>query len=70
MTLVYKIIIWGTGDEYQKLYNIVKYEELKKNIEIVAIVDKNKWQRKLDGYPVIFPIISNSLFVWNRKGQI
>lgn len=53
--LVYKIIIWGTGDEYHKLYNIVKYEELKKNIEIVAIVDKNKWQRKLDGYPVIFP---------------
>lgn len=47
---MYKVIIWGLGDDYQTSYNLIKFEELKGNIEIVAVVDENKWYTKVDGY--------------------
>ncbi len=48
-----KCLIWGSGEDYQKLYNLIKYEELKGNISIVAIVSKDFDGRMYDGYRVI-----------------
>lgn len=54
-SLTYKVIIWGLGNEYQRFYNLIKYEELKGNIDVTAIVDKNTWRwcTTVDGYRVI-----------------
>lgn len=54
-TRIRKVIIWGAGADYQSLYNIIKYEELKGNIDVVAIADKHAWQDKIDGYKAIHP---------------
>lgn len=50
-----EIIIWGAGRDYQSLYNLIKFEELKGNIEVIAIADKHAWQITIDGYKVIRP---------------
>lgn len=50
---MYKVIIWGLGADYHTFYNLIKYEELKGNIDIVAVADKNKWQTTVDGYNAI-----------------
>lgn len=60
---MHRVIIWGAGDDYQSLYNLIKYEELKGNIEIVAIADRFAWQERIDGYKVILPDdIKNNTF--------
>lgn len=48
-----KCLIWGTGGDYQKLYNLIKFEELKGNISIEAIVSKDFFCPRYDGYDVI-----------------
>lgn len=50
-----KCLIWGCGEGYQKLYNLIKYEELKGNISIEAIVSKDNFFPILDGYEVLSP---------------
>lgn len=50
-----KCLIWGLGESYQKLYNLIKYEELKGNISIEAVVSKDKLFSVQDGYEVIDP---------------
>lgn len=50
---MYKVILWGVGADYQKYYNLIKYEEYKGNIDIVAVVDKDNWQKNVDGYNMI-----------------
>lgn len=48
-------MIWGCGEGYQKLYNLIKYEELKGNISIEAIVAKYHLFFQQDGHEVISP---------------
>lgn len=50
-----KCLIWGLGESYQKLYNLIKYEELKGNISIEAVVSKDNLFSVQDGYEVIDP---------------
>ena len=50
-----RVIVWGTGHDYQTIYNLLKFEELKGNIEIIAIADSNRRQREIDNYLVISP---------------
>lgn len=50
-----KVLIWGSGRDYNQLFNLLKCEETKKNIEIVGIVSKDKWQKRLDGTDVLKP---------------
>lgn len=50
-----KVLIWGSGGEYNRLFNVLKFEEIKKNIEFVGIISKDKWQKKLDGIEVFKP---------------
>lgn len=37
-----KCIIWGVGNDYQRLYNSIQFEVYKQNIEIVAAVSKKE----------------------------
>lgn len=48
-----KCLIWGCGADYSKLYNLIKYEELKSNISIEAMVSKDSFQYIYDGWRVI-----------------
>lgn len=48
-----KCLIWGCGQDYQQLYNLIKYEELKGNISIEAIVTKDLFRAVYDGWKVI-----------------
>ena len=50
-----KCLIWGCGEGYQKLYNLIKYEELKGNISIEAKVSKHNLFFMQDKYEVISP---------------
>lgn len=47
------VIVWGAGHDYQAIYNLLKFEELKGNIEIIAIADSNRRQSEIDNYLVI-----------------
>ncbi|EOS27436.1 hypothetical protein C804_04112 [Lachnospiraceae bacterium A4] len=50
----YKIIVWGIGAIYNKHLNILKYYELKNEIEIVGITATDIPKvRAIDGYQVI-----------------
>lgn len=48
-------VIWGNGGDYERIINQVKYEELKGNIEIAAVVAKRSeiFGSRRDGYPLI-----------------
>ena len=51
--MTYKVVLWGVGRIYNRLFNILKYFELKNEIEIVALTATNIPMIKyLDGYPV------------------
>lgn len=47
-----KCVIWGAGRDYEKIINQIKYEELKRNLQIVAIVAKRNeiFGTRRDGY--------------------
>lgn len=50
----YKVIVYGIGAEFAKLYNILKYLEITDQIEIVALTAKDIPQYKsIDGYKII-----------------
>lgn len=50
-----RCIIWETGDTYEDILNLIKYEELKGTIQCVAVLSKtiSQFIKKLDGYQVI-----------------
>ncbi len=50
-----KCIIWGTGNDYDRLYNSIQFEVYKGNIEIAATVSKqeNIFCKYIDGIPLI-----------------
>lgn len=48
-----KILIWGIGNRYNELKNIIDFEVLKGNIEIVAMVSRDKYANYVDGKKVI-----------------
>lgn len=51
---MYKVIIWGTGETYNEYLNLIKYEEMKGSIAVVAITSNETYIRNyLDGIPFI-----------------
>lgn len=49
-----KLVLWGMGTDYDRAYNILSYERLKGNIDIIALVDnKNSVYNTIDGIPII-----------------
>ncbi len=50
-----RVVVWGIGQAYEACYNNLKYEELKGNIKIVALVSRaaDKYCRFKDGIDVI-----------------
>lgn len=50
-----KCIIWGTGNDYERLYNNIQFEVYKGNIEILAVVSKeeNIFCKYIDNMPLI-----------------
>ncbi len=51
----FKVVIWGCGECYNRSYNIIKYFELTKQLEVTGIVDNNVPICVLDGYKVMTP---------------
>lgn len=50
-----KCIIWGVGKDYENIVNQIKYEELKGNLEVVALVSREEeiFTSNYDGYLMI-----------------
>lgn len=50
-----RCIIWGTGNDYERLYNCIQFEVYKKNIEIIAVVSREKdiFGKYIDKMPLI-----------------
>lgn len=50
-----RCVIWGVGEDYEKTINQVKFEELKGNLEVVALVTtKDRYYGETrDGYPLV-----------------
>ena len=46
----YKVILMLTGKLYEKYVNAVKFEELRGNIEVVAVVDVAPYAGRIDGW--------------------
>ncbi len=50
------VLVWGIGYDYTCIYNMLKYEELKNNIYISAMITTDtKPYQFIDGYPLITP---------------
>lgn len=52
---MHKVIIWGIGDDYEKIYNQLLFEQYKGNIEIVALVARKEdiYVNRKDGYVIL-----------------
>lgn len=51
---MFKILIWGTGTEYSRYINCIKYLELKEQIQVVAVVSNDLYiSGTIDGYRYI-----------------
>lgn len=51
---MFKVLIWGTGVEYSRYINCIKYLELKEQIQVVAVVSNDLYIRgTIDGYRYI-----------------
>lgn len=50
-----KCVIWGTGADYERIINQIKYEELKGNLQIIAAVARKDeiFGSKRDGYLLV-----------------
>lgn len=48
------ILLWGMGEDYEKLINLIKFEELKGNMHVVGIIcrEKDRYCLKKDGYDI------------------
>lgn len=50
-----RCVVWGVGEDYERTINQIKFEELKGNLEVVALVttkDRFYGERR-DGYPLV-----------------
>lgn len=78
-----KCIIWGIGNDYEKLYNSIQLEVYKRNIEIVAAVSKGEtiFGKYIDSIPLIskeeivgmefdYIIICSNLYFHEISGEI
>lgn len=52
---MYKVLIWGIGNDYDGYLNYIKFEELKNNIVVEALVCKSqdRYSQIRDGYKVV-----------------
>ncbi len=50
---MYKVIIWGTGEIYNRYINSLKLQEKSGHIEVVGITDRDGFYKYLDGYKFI-----------------
>lgn len=50
---MFRIVIWGTGYGYNQYLNLMKYQELLGEIEIVGVTGKDVFYFSLDGYQFI-----------------
>lgn len=77
-----RVVIWGIGNDYEKIVNQIKYEELKGNIQVEALVSRRdlNWCDHRDGYLLIskeelcgkeydFLIIASSKFYSDIKKE-
>ena len=48
-----KIVIWGTGTDYQKRANLFSYYSMITPMEIVAYVSKSEGYKKINDIPVV-----------------
>lgn len=50
-----KCILWGSGADYQNVFNLLEFEMIKQNINIVGIVSKkqDRVSVSIDGFPFI-----------------
>lgn len=50
---MYTILLWGMGTIYNKFFNLIKFEEIKKNITVGGIISKETYITSMDGYKVL-----------------
>lgn len=50
---MYRILIWGLGYKYSLYINAIKYCEMKGEIEVIGVTDRNMLYTCLDSYPFI-----------------
>lgn len=50
---MYQCLIWGINDEYNFLFNQIKFEIAKGNMEVKALISKDKYAKSLDGWEII-----------------
>lgn len=58
--MVYKCVIWGTGKIFWRELNVIKYHEMCKRLEIVAVTSKDASLHNIAGYPFV---LSKDLFL-------
>jgi hypothetical protein len=47
---MYKILVWGTGAEYRKYVNALRYFEVLGEIQVIGVTGRDKIYDCLDGY--------------------
>ncbi len=50
---MYRVLIWGCGLYYSKYINLIKYQEILGEIEIIGVTGRDKLYDYLDGYSFI-----------------
>lgn len=50
---MYQCLVWGINDEYNFLFNQIKFEIAKGNMEVKALISKDKYAKSLDGWEII-----------------
>ena len=48
-----KVLIWGTGIDYDRYFNSIRYQEVTNQIKVIGVVSKSVTCKKIDGYPFI-----------------
>ncbi|MCI8534589.1 MAG: DUF1919 domain-containing protein [Hungatella sp.] len=60
--MVYKVVLWGLGALYNKMLNIIRYNEDRNQVKIAAVTANIlPKMRTLDGYPVVLPSELNQI---------
>lgn len=77
-----KVLLWGMGNDYELLLNLIKFEILKENMSVEAIVcrDIDRYCKNKDGFVVItkreiinyefdYLLVTSSQFFWEIKRE-
>lgn len=48
-----KLLIWGTGIEYDKCITLIRYYEKEKQFSVVGVTSNDAYYNTLDGYPFV-----------------